>query len=155
MMITLQPTTDHRLIARLNEEVQQLHVNLHPEVFKPYDPTAVESALESMMAKPNSHAFVAMLGEIPAGFMLMFVKRIPENAFIYARETLYIDQIGVLNEYRKTGVGKLLMEQAEKLAQELGIKRIELDHWTANSVAAKYFRSKGYALYREQLFKEM
>lgn len=60
-MITLQTTTDHRLIAQLNEEVQQLHVRLHPEVFKPYDKSSIEPALEKMMTNPDCYAFVANL----------------------------------------------------------------------------------------------
>jgi diamine N-acetyltransferase len=153
-MITLQTTTDHRLIAQLNEEVQQLHVRLHPKVFKPYDKSSIETALEKMMTNPDCYAFVAKLGEIPVGYLVMMVKRIPESAFTFARESLYIDQIGVLSNYRKTGVGSILLEKAEQFAKELGISRIELDHWTTNTVAAAYFRSKGYTLYREQLSKQ-
>lgn len=154
-MITLQATADHGLIAQLNEEVQQLHVRLHPEVFKPYDKSSIAPALEKMMANPDCYAFVASLGEIPVGYLVMMVKRIPESAFTFARESLYIDQIGVLNDHRKTGVGSSLLEKAEQFAKELGISRIELDHWTMNTVAATYFRSKGYTLYREQLSKQI
>ncbi|MES2557985.1 MAG: GNAT family N-acetyltransferase [Bacteroidota bacterium] len=154
-MITLQPTEDYRLIASLNEEVQELHASLHPQIFKHYDEARVEAALKKMIVSVNCYAFVALQDGTPIGYMVLLVKEYPESAFTFARETLYIDQIGVLNGYQKTGVGSLMMEHAERLAKGLDINRVELDHWTANTVAAAYFRNRGYTLYREQLFKEI
>jgi len=54
---------------------------------------------------------------------------------------------------RGPGAGSLLMQQAELLAGENNISRIELDHWSANTVAAAFFRKNGYKLYKERLFK--
>jgi len=154
-MITLQPTDDYRLIAELNEEVQELHARLFPQVFKPYDEASAEHALKKMINSLNCYAFVAFQDGTPIGYMVLLIKEQPENAFMFARESLYIDQIGVLSAYQKTGVGSLLMEQAERLAKELDLTRVELDHWTANTVAAAYFRNRGYTLYREQLSKQI
>lgn len=154
-MITLQPTDDYRLIAELNDEVQELHARLFPQVFKPYDEASVEHALKKMINNLNCYAFVAFQDGTPIGYMVLLIKEQPENAFMFARESLYIDQIGVLSAYQKTGVGSLMMEQAERLAKELDLTRVELDHWTANITAAAFFRKRGYALYREQLFKEV
>lgn len=154
-MITLQPTDDYLLIAELNEEVQELHARLFPQVFKPYDEASVEHALKKMINNLNCYAFVAFQDGTPIGYMVLLIKEQPENAFMFARESLYIDQIGVLSAYQKTGVGSLMMEQAERLAKELDLTRVELDHWTANTVAAAYFRNRGYTLYREQLSKQI
>lgn len=154
-MITLQPTDDYRLIASLNEEVQELHARLYPQIFKPYNDVGIEHALKKMIGGLNCYAFVAFQDETPIGYMVLLIKEQPESAFTFARESLYIDQIGVLSEYQKTGVGSLMMERAERLAKELDMNRVELDHWTANTVAADYFRTRGYTMYREQLFKEV
>lgn len=154
-MITLQPTDDYRLIASLNEEVQELHARLFPQVFKPYDEAGIEHAMKKMINSLNCYAFVAFQDGTPIGYMLLLVKEQPENAFAFVRESLYIDQICVLSAYQNTGAGSLMMERTEQLAKELDIKRVELDHWTANTAAAAYFRNRGYSLYREQLFKEV
>lgn len=154
-MITLQPTDDYRLIAELNKEVQDLHARLFPQVFKPYDETSTEHALKKMINNLNCYAFVAFQDGTPIGYMVLLIKEQPENAFMFARESLHIDQIGVLSAYQKTGAGSLLIERAERLAKELDLTRVELDHWTANTIAAAFFRKRGYALYREQLFKEV
>jgi ribosomal protein S18 acetylase RimI-like enzyme len=152
-MITIQPTKDHKAIAALNEEVQNLHARIHPDLFKPHNPTAMEAALQVMLSDANSRCYLARENGLDVGYALFFIKEIKENAFHYAINTLYIDQISVLSSHRKSGVGALLMQQAEKLAAENSIRRIELDHWSANTVAASYFRKNGYSLCKERLVK--
>jgi diamine N-acetyltransferase len=154
-MIALALTQDAKLIAQLNEEVQNLHAALHPDFFKPHHTGEMEKALIAFLNAPKCFCYVAKEGEISLGYALFFIREIPENAFHYSRKILYIDQICVLHEHRKKGVGKLLLQQAEKLAAELFLDRIELDHWTSNSVAAEFFRANGYQLFREHLHKTM
>lgn len=152
-MITISETRDHTLVATLNEEVQALHVQLHPDRFKPYDKLAVTEAMKQFLQQDNYKAYVAWKDGVPAGSLVCYVKEAKENAFHYYIKTLYIDQVSVLQKFRGLGIGRLLLQQAEQLANELGIQKLELDHWTANTVAAQYFRRNGYALHREQLSK--
>jgi ribosomal protein S18 acetylase RimI-like enzyme len=154
-MLTLSPTRDHKLLAALNEQVQNLHHQLHPERFKPYDRAAVEAAMETQLADPSCVAYVVWEHELPIGYAICLTKTTRETAFTYPVRSLYVDQICVLGTHRKSGAGSLLMQQAEKLAQDLGLQRIELDHWSTNAVAAAFFRRKGYSLYREMLYKQI
>lgn len=153
IMITISETKDHQLIASLNEEVQNLHAQLHPDMFKTYNQAEMTAALSGFFTDANCHAYIAYKDGVPAGYAICFIREAKENAFHYDIRTLYIDQVAVLSQYRRDGISQLLMEQAEKLAKENGISKIELDHWTANTVAAKYFRKNGYALYKERLYK--
>ncbi len=152
-MITIAETKDHRIIAELNEGVQNLHVELHPEMFKPFDQTEMEKALEVLLSDADCYCYIAKQNGVAIGYALFMIREAKENAFHYAIKTLYIDQISVLPKYQKTGAGKLLMKQAELVARENDISKIELDHWSANIVAASFFRNNGYKLYKERLFK--
>ena len=152
-MITISETRDHTLVATLNEEVQTLHAQLHPGRFKPYDKLAITEAMKHFLQKDDYKAYVAYHNGEPAGSMVCYIKEVEENAFHYHIKTLYIDQLSVLQKFRGLGIGRLLLQQAEQLAGELGIQKLELDHWSANTVAAQYFRRNGYALHREQLAK--
>jgi ribosomal protein S18 acetylase RimI-like enzyme len=154
-MITVIETKDYKIIAALNEEVQNLHARLHPEMFKPFDKFEMEKALENYLGDQNTHAYLVRQDGIDIGCAVFFIREAKENAFHYHIRTLYIDQISVLTKYQKTGAGKMLMNQAEKLAREMAISKIELDHWSANIVAASYFRKSGYQLYKERLFKSI
>lgn len=152
-MISIIETKDHKTISELASEVQNLHANLHPEIFKPFNKEEMEKAVEVFLSDPNCRCYVAQKDSMNIGYILCFVKEVKENAFHYTIQTIYIDQIAVLEKYQRTGAGKMLMEQVEKFAKEKSINKIELDHWTSNLVAAKYFRKNGYRLSKERLVK--
>jgi diamine N-acetyltransferase len=152
-MMTITQTKDANRIAELYTDVQNLHAKLYQEMFKPFNRIEIEKALKNFMSDPNCFSYIVELNGVAIGSALFFIKEAKENAFHYTIRTLYIDQISVLPEHQKTGAGKMLMQKAEQLARENSIKKIELDHWTANNVAAAYFRKNGYKLYRERLFK--
>jgi len=152
-MMTITETKDYKTIAGLNENVQNLHARLHPEMFKPFNRIEMEKALMNFLSDSSCYSYLVKHDDVAIGCAVFFIKEAKENAFHYTIRTLYIDQISVLPEHQKTGAGKLLMQKAEQLARENLIKIIELDHWTANNVAAFYFRKNGYRLYREKLYK--
>lgn len=152
-MMTIKETKDYKTIAGLNADVQNLHAKLYPEMFKPFNRIEMENALKNFLLEPNCFSYIVELNNVAIGSAVFFVKEAKENAFHYTIRTLYIDQISVLPQHQKTGAGKMLMQKVEQLARENSIKKIELDHWTANTIAANYFRKNGYKLYREKLFK--
>jgi len=152
-MITIAETKDARLVAAMNEWVQQLHHQLHPDVFKPYDKDEAVSAFTNMLAGPDCRAFIALQNNTPVGYAIFMIKEVNESPFRFKGRSLYIDQLAVLEEYRSRGVGKLLLTQAETLAKELGANMVELDYWTANIVAASFFHKNGFAVYRQILSK--
>lgn len=152
-MISIARTNDHELLAALNEEVQDLHFRMHPELFKPFDKEAISAAFRTLLTKESCYAYVAMKGGEPAGYMILFLNEGTENAFKYAERSLYIDQVGVKTAFQKQGIGAMLLEQAEALAAQLSISKLELDHWSLNEVAASSFRARGYTLCKERLWK--
>ncbi len=154
-MIRITPSTDHVLIATLNSEVQELHHHMHPEIFKPFSKEGIEAAIQSFLSDSNWKAFVAWDGEVPVGYIMLVLRETGDNAFHYNTRSLYIDQVGVSEKNRKLGIGQLLMNHAEQFAKENNITRLELDHWTANIIAANYFRKHGYVLSKERLVKQI
>ena len=154
-MLTIKKTNDSELITGLNEEVQNLHHTLYPKIFKPFDKAATAEFIRDFLTDHNCHAYMVFDNSNAIGYAIFCIKEAKENAFHYSIHTLYIDQIGVLEKYRSSGAGQLLMQQAEELAKELSITRIELDHWSANAVAARYFRKHGYVLCKERLCKSL
>lgn len=152
-VISIQETRDSGLIAALNAAVQNLHAELHPDLFKPYERAGIEEAVEDFFRNPNCQCFVAWQGDIPVGYVLFFIREMQENAFQYAVQSIYIDQLSVEKTYRRAGIARMLLEKVEELAMEKSISKIELDHWSSNETAAVFFRKKGFQVYKERLYK--
>jgi len=58
---------------------------------------------------------------------------------------LRIHELLVLEEYRGKGIGKMLIEKAKQVAQELNRRAIVLETQTNNS-AAEFYRKQGFEL---------
>ena len=57
---------------------------------------------------------------------------------------LNVDQLVILERYRGKGLGKKLMDEAKKIAQENGCDRIELNCWLFNENAIKMYEQIGF-----------
>ena len=49
------------------------------------------------------------------------------------------------------GYGKLLMQEVKQIAKQKGISRIELNVWTFNEDAVKFYEKLGFETYRKHL----
>lgn len=74
---------------------------------------------------------------------------------IRATKSLWIDEIIIDSNYRGKGYGKALLEEIRKLAEENGCMRIELNCWSFNKSALKFYESAGYSFQRVVLEKEL
>lgn len=144
---------EFKQIAGLVEEVQNLHANLFPNVYKPFEYKGIETAMEAMFSNGNCRVFIAKLNTETIGYMMLLINEIPESAFHYSFKIIHIDQIAVAEKHQRNGVGEILMQKAETIGKELNIHRIELDHLYDNAKAAKFFQQKGFIPYRSKLFK--
>lgn len=103
--------------------------------------------------------FEAWLGEIEGEAVAYMVLFETYSTFL-GRPTLYVEDIFVLPQYRKRGVGRALFEHAMKLARERGCGRMEWCCLDWNTPAQRFYESLGarrlnewyyYRLTRDQL----
>ncbi|MDC1221099.1 GNAT family N-acetyltransferase [Salibacteraceae bacterium] len=144
MDIKVETTTDFHELAKLNETVQTWHHDSFPDEFKPFDIRAMEKAFEKMLQGDNVFAFIARYQNKPIGYLFGYVKTRPDSAFQYEKTVLHIDQVVVSEEYQKSGVGQLLMDEAHKLSKTKQIKEVQLDFWTGNQQAESFFLKNGF-----------
>jgi ribosomal protein S18 acetylase RimI-like enzyme len=141
-------------LSRLSRDVQSLHAQHHPNVFRM--PDSDEFAIhffEEMLADPAVTIFIAEEnGEVLGCILCKLIER-PENPFTFAVRILLVDQISVRPASQGRGVGAALMQQADMLAAELDVKRILLDSWDFNTHAHKFFESQGFAKFNFRFWK--
>lgn len=152
MKIEIVSTKDANLLARLNHDVQEIHHDIEPEIFKPFNLDDIETFFQKVLVNSSVEAYIAMVDDVPAGYILLVENTTVENPFKYSCTTLHIDQICVESSYKGKGIGKALVDHAKRYAMEKQIKRIEMNYWTQNHNSGEFFRSQGFKNFNERLF---
>lgn len=155
MDIRIDKTENTSLLAKLNHDVQQLHNEIEPEIFKPYSEEGMKCLFEEIILNSNSSAYVAFVENKPAGYILLSEVHKEENYFRKSYSVLYIDQICVDEYYRGKGVGKALVNYSKLYAKERNIMRLEMDYWSKNKYSGEFFRSQGFANFNERLYSNV
>ena len=152
MNLKIIKTEEPQLVAKLNHDVQNLHNEIEPELFKPFSLEGMTGMFAQLLDDPTMSAYVAYVDETPAAYIVLCQRVLEENAFKYAHSVLHIDQICVDSAYKGQGIGKALVDFAKQLAKENNIHRIEMNYWTKNNNSGEFFRSQGFTNFNERLF---
>ncbi len=156
--MNIRPATllDVSLLSRLSMDVQCLHAEHHPDLFKmPQSEGYAVSFFEAMLADPNVDIFIAEENSVAAGYIVCVLVERPENQFRFATRHLHVDQISVRPDAQGKGAGAALIQQAELLAKELNVGRIHLDSWGFNTGAHAFFEKMGFEKFNHRFWKEL
>ena len=145
---------DAFILSRLTMDVQRLHAEHHPDIFKmPEREEFAVTFFEKMLSDPTVTIFIVEDHGKEVGCIVCKLIDRPENPFTFPARTLLIDQISVRPEAQGRGAGRALMEQAELLARELNAARIHLDSWEFNLGAHAFFERMGYQKFNFRFWK--
>ena len=148
--------TDRLLLSSLCVDVQRLHAENHPDIFKlPQSDDFVTSFFDEMLADPMISIFIAENDEGPLGYILCKLIERPENPFTFAMRYLLVDQVSVRPEEQGKGIGAALLKQAEVLARELNVSRIQLDSWGFNTEAHGFFEKLGFEKFNYRFWRPL
>lgn len=125
-------------------EVHSIHLQEHPDEFKELSTDDIRSYFCKAIADENQDFLVCCDEGKIVGYILTRVVDRQENPVQKARKYLFIDQIDVKHEYRRSGVGKLLIKSVRDIAKKRGLDLILLDVWNFNEDAVSFFRSQGF-----------
>src|SRR6266545_2726059 len=137
--------SDSLLLSLLCMDVQRLHAENHPDIFKmPQNDDFALSFFEEVLANPMTKIFIAEENGDAIGYIFCQLIERPETSFAYARRFLHIDHISIRPNLQGHGAGTALMNQVEKLAKELSASKIQLDSWDFNTSAHSFFENLGF-----------
>ncbi|MBI9011503.1 MAG: GNAT family N-acetyltransferase [Clostridiales bacterium] len=151
MTIKIVRTSDTDLLATLNHDVQEIHHNIEPEIFKPYNKENMKRLFDDALENENASAYIAYFDDEVAGYMLLNKRYSEANCFKKSYSALLIDQICVESHFKGKGIGKALVEFEKAYAKDFDISRIEMNYWTKNNNSGEFFRSQGFENYNERL----
>ena len=103
--------------------------------------------------KPKYEAFIGKVGDKPVSYIIYFFTY---SSFL-ALPTLFLEDIFVLNEYRRQGIGQKMFEFLKETAKREGCGRIEFTVLKWNKSAQEFYeknRAKRLEWFLYRLVKE-
>ena len=145
MKIRKAIATDSLLLSSLCVDVQCLHAETHPEIFKmPHSDDFAVSFFNEVLADSTIQIYIAEEKQRAIGYIFCKLFERPEGPFTYANRFLQVEHISVQPNAQRHGVGAALVKQVQKLARELGVTKIQLSSWDFNTRAHTFFERHGF-----------
>lgn len=135
-------------ILRLLVQVNMVHHNGRPDLFKGPTTKYTEAELSQILQNDDTPVFVCaddqgrVLGH---GFCIL--QRFG-GQLMTEHDTLYVDDICVDEAARGTGVGRAIYDYIVDYARSLGCYNVTLNVWTCNPGAKAFYEKLGLKPYR-------
>ena len=143
MEIRAATLDDFDTLTLLEAEVQAIHVEGAPEIYKPNGVISRANYAE-IFNTPGHTIVLGFEARQPVGYLHYELLERPESDFTYARRSLHIHALSVRQEQRRKGYGERLMENAFARAAEAGIETVTLDVAGFNQAAYRFYERLGF-----------
>jgi GNAT superfamily N-acetyltransferase len=152
--------TDAEAVSILQREIQALHAENLPQLFKPPEPDGFSpERVRSLLAAAGVRIWIAeaatAAGAEPAGYLYAELSRQSETASRRELSAVYVNHLCVTTAHRRRGIGRGLLDAACAWAREEGVDAVLLDVWGFNAAAQAFFAREGFAPFTLRLSKPM
>ena len=150
MEIRIRPANeaDTEAVNRLRAQVNALHVQGRPDIFKPGFGEALQNHLAAYFDSETNGVLVAEAGDRIVGFaMVDYIDR-PASDYNLTRRFYHVAEFGVDPAWQRRGVASALMQSMQADARARGFQKIELDVWAFNEGALAFYEAMGFQTYR-------
>lgn len=132
---------DYDRLSLIMDQIQQLHVDWRPDVYKPCYPLISKEAFEHILG--GNEWYVAECEGVVAGILELIERHIEGPAKV-TQNILYVSTIAVEENYRGMGIGHSFFDMIKKMKEEKGYDSIELQVNARNEKAIKMYREYGF-----------
>ena len=141
VIVRLPRLQDYERVSKIMDQVQQLHVEWRPDVYKPASPLITMDMFEAILKDENW--YVAEADGVVVG-VLELMKRHVESPAQVMKDVLFISTMAVDEKYRGKGIGHLFFEKVKRLKHQKGYDTIELQVNAKNRRAYEMYRKYGF-----------
>ena len=124
-------------------QVGQVHHNIRPDIFPENTLKYQENDLKELLKDPLRPVFVAMEGDLVAGYCFCIHREQPGSSLSVPRKELYIDDLCVDEAHRGQGIAGRLYRHVTAYAKQLGYDFVTLNVWCGNSSAMAFYEHAG------------
>lgn len=129
-------------IIDLLHQVNMVHHELRPDLFKPHTTKYDEQELETMLGDGEKPIFVYDDGAV-RGYAFCQISETIGDKLLQDIKTLYIDDICVDGAVRGRHIGKALFDFVFDFARSIGCRNITLNVWEGNLAASLFYQRMG------------
>jgi len=141
-MVRKAEKRDIGAIMGLLHQVNMVHYEKRPDLFKPHTTKYDEQELEILLGDDSKPVFVYDDGEV-LGHAFCQVTEVKDHRLLQDAKTLYIDDICVEETARGRHIGRALYEFVRDYARSIGCYNITLNVWEGNDSAYSFYESMG------------
>lgn len=138
---------DYPKVNPILVEVEQLHVELEPEIFR----TIENYDLAHYSDLVTSNESVILIAELEDGSILgaliALIGEWPVLEVFHGGRYVMVKELSITQSAKGKGIGKALMAAAEEWARLQGIDQIQLSVWDRNQKAIAFYEALGYTPY--------
>lgn len=147
---------DYEGLCNIFTEVDVFHREALPHIFRePDGPTRTKEFISNIIADENSALFVAESNNQIIGVVHIVIRESRDIPILVPRKYAVIDNLAVKKEYRRSGIGKSLVEKAQQWAMDKEITQIELNVWEFNKGAIAFYETLGYKTASRKMWKSL
>jgi ribosomal protein S18 acetylase RimI-like enzyme len=132
---------DYDRFSAIMDQVQQMHVDWRPDVYKPASPLITKELFGELL-KGDSW-YIAETDGIVVGVLEVF-KRHVEGPAQVTKDILFVSTMAVDEAYRGKGIGHQFFDKVKQLKAEKGCDNIELQVNAKNKIAYEMYRNYGF-----------
>ena len=166
MRIAIRAATkrDCDALNQIISHVDALHREQLPHIFQdPDGPPRDREYVLGVLADESHGLFVAeAAGPVlhhakgaVLGFVQLALRDAPPIPILVPRRVAVVENLAVREDVRRAGIGRALMRQAQRWAEELGATEIELNVYEFNQAAIDFYHSLGYASSSRRMGKRL
>lgn len=130
-------------IKKLLFQVNQLHADGRPDLFKPGGIKYTDTELRDIIADDTRPVFVYAPDGPVLGYVFCIFEETKETSSLRPVRTLYIDDLCVDETARGQQIGRKLYDRAVQLARDSGCDRVTLHAWNFNEKAFGFYQKLG------------
>lgn len=134
---------DLEQIEALFQQVQQLHVEMRPDIYKPVERMMTEETLQEVIENKTAIVAAAEDDVTVIGYADWMIREYKSLTHV-ERRVLFVDTMVVDEKYRHMGIGGCMFDQIREYASEWELDGIELQVNAKNAAAKQMYEKYGF-----------
>jgi len=147
---------DYDAACELYAEGDAPHREHLPHIFrKPRGPARAKEYALQLLTRADVGFFVAESEERLLGMVVVAERSSPDISILVPRRYAQVSDLVVTEAWRRRGVGRALMDRAERWAVQRGLGEVELSVYEFNRGAIALYQDLGYHVSKQTMTKQL